>query len=289
MKRIINVSKELGSTIAYVQGRGGNSSIKKGTHMFVKASGVLLKHVSERDFIDCIYKDITEFFVVESPVKNKDNALLTIVDNAIIQGNSIGKPSLKTGLHAIIPSKYIIHTHSVYANVFNCMTNSEKYLGALLTNYAYEVIPYQNPGYYLAKYIYDLQLKYAPPSVLFLQNHGLVIHGNNLSKVVKLHKEINDILQNFIYDATGLSFDVRNEFQKMDKHFFPDSIVYSSVSKDDITEKNEKEFYEILSASTFIKNVVVALKETPVFISSDNVMYIQNMEREKHRMNLIRT
>jgi rhamnose utilization protein RhaD (predicted bifunctional aldolase and dehydrogenase) len=46
MEDFIKVSQTLGKNILYVQGAGGNSSIKVGDKLYVKASGEKLKNMT---------------------------------------------------------------------------------------------------------------------------------------------------------------------------------------------------------------------------------------------------
>src|SRR5207302_7731198 len=101
-------------------------------------------------------------------------------------------------MHVVIRSKYILHTHSVYANVFTCMENSEKYLSKIMKKYEYILIPYKNPGYALAHYLVEFQKNKNLPQIIFLQNHGLLIHGNSYLEIYKLHEKINGRLCHFL-------------------------------------------------------------------------------------------
>jgi rhamnose utilization protein RhaD (predicted bifunctional aldolase and dehydrogenase) len=289
MKAIIKLSRQLGQNIAYVQGRGGNASFKTGSRMYVKSSGVLMKDLTIDHFLACKYKNIAVFFDNQIDASNVDTALNAVVEDSMIKISSSVKPSLETGMHAVLPSRYVIHTHSIYANVFNCMDQPEKYLEMILHAYSFKQIPYKNPGFFLASYLADLQKSEPLPSLIFLRNHGLVLHGNTLREIVSLHKKVNELLRQFIEKRTGITFIPSNNNLKMANHLFPDSIVYSEVEENKITPKNMREFHEIVSATQYIHEVVKVLGEKIVYISDENVRYIQELEREKYRMRLIST
>lgn len=289
MKQFYKQSRILGENVSYVQGRGGNTSYKVGGDMYIKSSGYLLKEVNEEyGFVRSQYKDISSFFTKHIPNGNNERKLNELIENTILQNGHLGTPSLETGMHAVINSKFVIHTHSVYANVFNCISDTKKYLKLLMKNYPVAIIPYRNPGYHLASYIAELQSNTILPTVLFLKNHGLVLHGDRMSELIRLHSEINEILRVFIQEKTGKTYTIVNHYKKLNNHMFPDSIVYDSVSRKSIPIHKLKEFYEILSAELFIRDVISHINESPSYISKADVKYIQEMDKEKHRMNQIR-
>jgi rhamnose utilization protein RhaD (predicted bifunctional aldolase and dehydrogenase) len=286
MKQFINISQAIGKHPEYVQGRGGNTSYKKGNEMYIKASGFLLQDVRKNNgYTVCKIKPILDFF--ESKTIQTDIALDKLIGTVIQEEKSFGKPSMETAMHALIPSRYVIHSHSIYANIFNCLEHPEKYLQHLFS-YDYKVIPYQNPGYFLAKYLANLQNKQKLSQVIFLKNHGLLIHGNSANEVLKLHTEVNNILKQFLTKSIDVHFTIKKTPADFSEHLFPDSVVYSSLQQTDIPDNKQQEFYEICSAINFIKKGLATLKQPTAYISEDNVEYIKNMEQEKHRMNMIR-
>lgn len=285
LKQFIKISQTLGKHAEYVQGRGGNTSYKSGDEMYIKASGFLLKDVKKNNgYTVCKIQPMIKFLL--SKKDQSDTILDTLITTTIQKEKSFGKPSMETAMHAIIPSRYVIHTHSMYANVFNCIKNPQKYLKEILpTDYA--IIPYKNPGYFLANHLANLQNKKKFPQVLFLKNHGLLIHGNSADKVLEKHTEVNDKLKEFLAKHIDTNLVITKEIADFSQHLFPDSVVYSSVNKTDISENKKQEIYEISSAIHFIKKGITALQEPIVYIAQENVEYIRNMGQEKHRIAMI--
>lgn len=288
MKRFIKLSQKIGENPAYVQGRGGNTSYKHNGKLYIKASGFLLKEMTEhKGYVICKEQMIKSFFDSNNNTEDKESALNRYIEKSLETKDK--KPSIETAMHAVIPSKYVLHTHSIYANVFNCIKNSEKYLSKIIENYAYIIVPYKNPGYMLADYLVTLQKQKKLPQIIFLQNHGLLLHGENALEIYKLHEEINTYLCHFLKQYIDTQFVIEEKSTDFPNHLFPDSVVYSHVSPKTIPEGKKQELYEISSAINFIHNAIFSLKESPRYISSEDVAYIQSMEREKLRIQLITT
>lgn len=282
MKKFIKFSQEIGQNIAYIQGRGGNTSYKKNNCMYVKASGWCLKDVREEYGLICCNRiQLLNFFQQENKLQKNDLELNKIADVSMIGATHGFKPSIEIGMHAVIPSKYIVHTHSTYVNVFACMGAPEKYLDTLLTKYPYTIIPYKHPGFELAAYLFAMQKKQTLSPILILRNHGLVIHANSLTEVKKIHDYVNTQLKKitgeyvYIKKISNLPL------------IIPDAVVYNHVSTADTFTETNQEFIEIASALLFVTRTIAHLGEEIVYLTDDHMQSILNMEREKLRIQVI--
>ena len=82
--------------------------------MYVKAFGTLLYEISlEKGWlkqnINQWREDCEHFHFSD------EDEFVTINTNNTIEGE---RASIETGLHALLPHKYVLHTHFVYANIF---------------------------------------------------------------------------------------------------------------------------------------------------------------------------
>ncbi|MCL2084901.1 MAG: class II aldolase/adducin family protein, partial [Oscillospiraceae bacterium] len=101
LKEFARMSQTAGSREDYVQGGGGNTSVKLGDGlMAIKASGYRLRQVTETD----------GFAVVETE---------TLRDVTEERGYRPLRPSVETGVHALLGA-FVLHTHPVYANLALC-------------------------------------------------------------------------------------------------------------------------------------------------------------------------
>jgi rhamnose utilization protein RhaD (predicted bifunctional aldolase and dehydrogenase) len=104
---------------------------------------------------------------------------------------------VEAGFHAILGS-FVIHTHAVQANLLCCSEEGQGLVEKLFTNAGFPAIwiPYINPGFCLT-----LKIKAAreamlaatgtDPHVIFMENHGLIVWGDDADAALQLHDEVN--------------------------------------------------------------------------------------------------
>tara|TARA_B100000212_G_C27362343_1_gene528769 strand:+ start:183 stop:1172 length:990 start_codon:yes stop_codon:yes gene_type:complete len=179
--KLKELSAKLGNDISLIQASGGNTSIKLDGNLWVKASGKKLKNALNEDiFVSLDLKKVKNELSI-----NKSNKEINFKN---ICGSSL-RASIETSLHAIMPYKVVLHTHSVDVIAITLMSNSLDYLKKSLKGINWKFIPYFKPGVPLANAI-SKELKDNPANVLVLANHGLVVAEESTAKAEILHKEI---------------------------------------------------------------------------------------------------
>lgn len=198
LKNLVKISTYVGDRKDFVQGGGGNTSVKiDGTIMAIKASGFLLKDVSvDNAFALVDYKKVRDFY------SSEQNGNEDIVKSAVVKkdGYKVLKPSIETGFHSLL-GKYVIHTHSVYANVITCAKDSVKLLKKYAVGNAEMIhVPYSMPGRNITENIKaqlqnnNVDIKGDKPVCLFLKSHGFVVSANDVDKAIQCHREVNNLL-----------------------------------------------------------------------------------------------
>jgi rhamnose utilization protein RhaD (predicted bifunctional aldolase and dehydrogenase) len=130
---------------------------------------------------------------------------------------SAPNPSVEAILHAIIPYKYVDHTH---ADAIVTLTNSKAGLDTIKRLYKnYLIVPYVMPGFILAKEVYKLSksIKWEDIKGIILLKHGIFTFANSakesydnmIQAVTKAELEINkppfdlDKLQDYMSQKRG--------------------------------------------------------------------------------------
>jgi len=197
----IYLSKLFGACIDYVQGTGGNISVKTDTELIIKKSGFAMAETTEsKGYIICSLDILNN---IEIPI-----------DNSIISGDLPGKPSMEIFFH-LLPPKYIIHIHPTAMMKDLC----SKDFGVLRTLFPTALfVPYFQPGQILGDYIVR---NYSSESIIFLANHGVIFLGESINKLIEiidsafslLNKKSSDIkCMHLLYSQIGAGHFIKPSF-----------------------------------------------------------------------------
>ena len=201
---LIKISNAAGKDPTFVQGGGGNTSVKTddGRSMYIKASGTALKEMNakkgwRRVNLDAVRSIIDDKSLLKLPEQKREtevvNKLLLACDDNIKDGS---RPSVEAHLHSYL-NKCVIHLHpsaiGAYVNAKDGKANIEK----LFKNDRFPPlwVPYADPGFLLAKLISklttDYKAKYGkPPAILFLDKHGLFVTAGTPAKALKITRQV---------------------------------------------------------------------------------------------------
>ena len=232
-----NISQKLGSNSSLVQAAGGNTSIKSSESMLIKASGTwLINSKKEEVFVE----------VDLSSIKKKINK--EIDDNYaedIISKNNL-RPSIETSFHALINFKYVLHVHSTATIANSISINAETKLNKLFGG-DFVYVPYIRPGFPLTMLI--KKVFNSESQVFVLENHGLIVAGNDLQQtydlLLSVHQKLdiirnnNSEINNYNSESVIENYSLKNEekynlfktsnkkfFSAFSKSFYPDHVIF---------------------------------------------------------------
>jgi ribulose-5-phosphate 4-epimerase/fuculose-1-phosphate aldolase len=206
LQQFVSMSKSAGQRSDYVQGGGGNTSCKLDNQwMAIKASGFRLNDLGmDQAYAILDYSALRHFYEktdqgqladVEKEGKEQAGAAVRLVD-----GIPALRPSVEAGFHALL-GPYVLHTHSVYANLAACSQDGRDVADKVLSDLdeAHAFVPYINPGVELTFLIQSIleqsrQEGKKDPTILIMQNHGLVITGETAEDCLTLHDQVNQRL-----------------------------------------------------------------------------------------------
>lgn len=235
LKELELISKEVGNRIDYVQGGGGNTSVKlDNEYMAVKASGFKLNQITPtQGYVVVDYANIKNYY--ENVDLNLDidyeKESVEIAKKNILEIGALPvlRPSVEAGFHSFM-KKYVIHTHPVYVNILCCSMSGREMVEEIFEGKDYEClwIPYINPGFCLTLKIKEAIGKCIKeagryPEVIFMENHGLVVTADSYERALYLHEEVNNlILQHFELNEKYPSIDL----EKLDDGTFKSKTTY---------------------------------------------------------------
>ena len=174
------LSYEIGIRKELIQGAGGNTSYKIGNILWIKASGKKLENArKESIFIPLNLQEVIKS--IKLGIENNENFKPLI--------NTKLRASIETGFHAILPYKYVLHTHPIDIISQSIFNDAKDSIGKALKGIDWTWISYKKPGHELARSIY-LSNKKSVNSVYILENHGLIICADNGDEALRLQEEV---------------------------------------------------------------------------------------------------
>ncbi|HHE08129.1 MAG TPA: bifunctional aldolase/short-chain dehydrogenase, partial [Chlorobaculum parvum] len=198
---LVYASRLLGKDDRLVMHGGGNTSVKsvltdfignKVNVIFIKASGVNLASADVGDFtpvrMDPLRK-LQQMYAFGQRHSEEDIKcfstrefknflylnLFTLTDHMVSHSLT---PSIETLLHAFLPHRYILHTHSLALLTLSNQAEGERLCREALGQ-SYGMVPYSQPGLGLAKFALGAYEERPAIEGMVLHKHGLVTFGDS--------------------------------------------------------------------------------------------------------------
>jgi ribulose-5-phosphate 4-epimerase/fuculose-1-phosphate aldolase len=151
------------------QGSTGNTSLKLGGTLWIKASGKWLADAQQDD----IFLPVDLVAVRQCIQRNMEPTEYESVSTARLPA------SIETAMHAVLPHAVVIHVHSVNTIAWAIREDAPARLEELLHGMQWQWIPYVPSGLMLAREIEKVLFHAPDTNVLVLANHGLVVCGKD--------------------------------------------------------------------------------------------------------------
>jgi rhamnose utilization protein RhaD (predicted bifunctional aldolase and dehydrogenase) len=177
------LSARLGRDRLLTQGAGGNTSLKQGDVLLVKASGTWLAWAEEEPiFVPVRLSGVRARIGAGEADPVGPERLPGDSDRPL-------RPSIETTLHAILPHPVVLHVHSVNAIAWAVRADGEAEVAKRLEGLRWAWIPYVRPGLPLAEAVAQAVAR-AAPDVVLMANHGLVVGGADCDAAEALLTEV---------------------------------------------------------------------------------------------------
>ena len=196
LKDLVSLSREYGSDIDFVIVGGGNTSVKIGDELWVKASGTELAQAHESTFVALDRKALNDALAASYPEDSDEREALVkrALLRSMLRPDLGGRPTVEASLHNLISYKFVVHTHPWKVNA---LTSSRNGLTVLRERFAERaiVLPYSDPGYTLAVTL-EREMRRVigtvghEPQIIFLGNHGLFIAADTAKEIRTLTAEV---------------------------------------------------------------------------------------------------
>lgn len=255
------ISYQLGKDPSLVQAAGGNTSIKSENSMLIKASGTWLINSVDKD----IFVELDLHSINKKISQEQDDSF---VDD-IISTNNL-RPSLETSFHALINYKYVLHVHSTATIANAILDNSIEEIKKHITD-DFVCVPYYRPGFRLTMGIKKL---IQPDTRIFiLENHGLIVAGNELEDtyqlLLKIHNQLNHIRNDKNITATSSTIvSVTDYSQKNDEKY-------------SLFKSRDEQLFSLFSKSLYPDHVIFLGPGIPTFLNNEDAnKFIINLKNK---------
>ncbi|MDG2271117.1 MAG: class II aldolase/adducin family protein, partial [Halioglobus sp.] len=180
----VYTSRLLGANEDLVMHGGGNTSVKATTEdffgrpievLYVKGSGWDLNSIEKAGFPAIRLKETQQLAEFET-LSDTD---MTQQLRALMLDPTAPSPSVEAILHAILPAKFIDHTHTDAIVTLSNNPNGERILAELLPDCL--ILPYIMPGFILSKQVNEALKRHDPSQYkgIVLMHHGVFTYSED--------------------------------------------------------------------------------------------------------------
>ena len=185
LARLKAVSARIGADPLRIQGPGGNTSVKEGATMWIKASGTELADALRREIFVAVDLEAMRAAMDEDDADADQPALFAMARGGL-------RPSIETCLHAIFPQRVVLHAHCVDTIALAVRADARERFAERLAGTPHGFAPYTKPGATLARAVRASGGVEA--GVVVLGNHGLIVAGDTVESAEALFNHVNDLL-----------------------------------------------------------------------------------------------
>ncbi|MEI7837799.1 MAG: SDR family NAD(P)-dependent oxidoreductase, partial [Planctomycetota bacterium] len=208
LEKLVAISRFYGSDGDMVLAGGGNTSVKDGDVMYVKASGRELGTIDADGFVamkTAGVAGIANENLGTDTVGREDRMKQRLADSCI--GPQAGRrPSVEAVLHAMLPETYVVHVHPTRVNMLTCAKNGRAICKELFGE-SVLWMEYTDPGYTLAVELKKTLAGKTCPGMILIQNHGLLACANTPEEVkAKIDAVMEKIAERQAKAGAGAAF-----------------------------------------------------------------------------------
>ena len=287
----VYTSRLLGGDSSLVLHGGGNTSVKSVVDgeeiLYVKGSGWDLATIEAEGFAPVKLDVLKQMATL---TKLSDTEMVSQQKEAMID-KSAPNPSVEAILHAIIPFKYVDHTHS---DAVVTISNSENGIELIKEVYPdYLIIPYVMPGFILAQTIYNelKNIDWDSCEGIILHNHGIFTFDNDPKKSYK--KMINGVTkaEDFLEKNAPLviekympraELDIENLQRIISKEKGYDVFVKVNQSPLALHYASQRNIQDIATRGVLTPEHIIRTKRNPMIIEDSDIQKAIDLFEEEY-------
>lgn len=184
LDELIALARRFGEDPGFSRGGGGNASAKADGVLWIKPSGVPLATLEADALVPLDTARLLEMLESDPTVTHPgDDPVMRVAIEARLAPAGGRRPSVELLFHALLPERFVLHTHPVLVNAVGCNRDGAELVRRLFGDGVIWV-PYTDPGLPLANAIraaraeHEARTGTPPPRLTLLANHGLIVTGD---------------------------------------------------------------------------------------------------------------
>jgi rhamnose utilization protein RhaD (predicted bifunctional aldolase and dehydrogenase) len=268
----VYTSRLLGGDSSLVLHGGGNTSVKIGDTLYVKGSGWDLATIEKEGFSPVKTIDLIKLL---SNDRLSDSDMVKYQREALIDKDA-PNPSIEAILHALIPYKFVDHTHADAMVTISNSNRGEEIIEEIYRDYL--IVPYVMPGFLLSKMVYNMTEEIDWDSIkgIILHNHGIFTFANSAKRSYDNMIEAVSIAEDYIRSSKKK----RKHNLKMIKELISKAKGYDvvmRVNKSEVARRfASKEDMEFSQRGVLTPEHIIRTKRVPIIFEDD---YEKELER----------
>lgn len=276
----VYTSNLLGRSDELVLHGGGNTSVKSVVDgediLFVKGSGWDLVSIKEEGFAPVkldILKDMAKLETLS------DTDMVSQQKAAMINA-SAPNPSVEAILHAIIPFKFVDHTH---ADAVVTISNSQAGFANIKEVFPnFLIVPYVMPGFILAQEIYKMSkdIDWSKCEGIILHNHGIFTFDDDAKKSYDKMIDAVSKAEKFLEKNAQISLDTKKkpitfDTKKLQKEISKekgfDIVMHINQTPLALTYASSEDLEEFASRGVLTPEHIIRTKRTPLILTNGEI------------------
>ena len=276
----VYTSNLLGKSDELVLHGGGNTSVKTKIDneeiLLVKGSGWDLVSIKSEGFAPIKMKTLLDMAKLD---KLSDTDMVSGQKNAMLDKNA-PNPSVEAILHALIPYKFVDHTHADSVVTISNSVNAEKEIKKLFPNFL--IVPYVMPGFILAHTIYKMTkgLDWSSIDGIILHNHGIFTFDDDAKESYTKMINAVTLAEDFLsanakielkkYKSTKTP-DIKKLQELLSREKEYDVFIKENISDLAKTYTSHKELKEFASRGVLTPEHIIRTKRVPMILEEEDM------------------
>lgn len=216
----------------WVQGAGGNTSWKDGTHLWIKSSGKRLDQISQPLGLAGVHMEpARQEFQELRKLGDFETGYSQMIEKNRVKDSKLGRPSMETGFHLLLPRQWVFHFHALSSLLLDVEKDDAQVKQMMATsNLKFRFLDSFQPGFVLSEAV----AKDPNYDVFVLKNHGIILHSET-SDIVSKWSQFEIPFMRAKFGEEGLQFRDMGWLEIIDtlgtskgpmKIYFPDTAVF---------------------------------------------------------------